>query len=386
MDFELPPHVIEYRSTVKRIIRDVVTPEMIDEMHRSGTFNNYELNRALAKEGLLERAVPGLGLGDPLELWVLFNELEKSGAPYDGISVSIMIAGVLQQVGTEDQKQRIIPTITSGESLVCMGYSEPDYGSDVASIVTRAVRDGDEWVINGAKMWTTMAHEAKWLILLTRTDTDVPKHKGLTMFILPMDTPGITVEPVPTMGTERTNATFYDNVRVPHSAVLGEVNGGWRTMGVALAFERGVMGGTNVAVPLLRHFREWAAHHIGDDGVRLIDDTLVRERLARIAIDNEVAKLLTQRAAWIAATGGLPGLEGSMTKVFATEAYQKAVRWCQQMAGPSGLLQFHEPSAAAEGWIEYDARHSPVTTIYGGTSEINRNNIAERHLGLPKAR
>jgi 3-oxocholest-4-en-26-oyl-CoA dehydrogenase alpha subunit len=386
MDFELPPHVLEFRDTVKRIIREVVTPEMIDLMHRSGTFNNYALNRALAQEGLLERAVPGMGMGDPLELWVLFNELEKSGAPYDGISTSIMVAGVVQQVGTEAQKQAVIPTVTSGEALVCMGYSEPDYGSDVASIVTRAVRDGDEFVINGAKMWTTMAHEAKWLILLTRTDTEVPKHKGLTMFILPMSTPGITVEPVHTMGTERTNATFYDNVRVPVDAVLGEINGGWRTMGVALAFERGVMGGTNVAVPMLRHFRKWAAQHIGDDGVRLIDDTLVRERLARIAIDNEVAKLLTQRSAWIAASGGLPGLEGSMTKVFATEAYQKAVRWCQQMAGPAGLLQFHEPTAAADGWIEYDSRHSPVTTIYGGTSEINRNNIAERHLGLPKAR
>ena len=386
MDFELPPHVIEFRNTVKRIIRDVVTPEMIDEMHTSGTFNNYALNRALAKEGLLERAVPGMGMGDPLELWILFNELEKSGAPYDGMSTSIMVAGVVQQVGTDAQKQAMIPTVTSGEALVCMGYSEPDYGSDVASIVTRAVRDGDEFVINGAKMWTTMAHEAKWLILLTRTDTEVPKHKGLTMFLLSMDTPGITVEPVHTMGTERTNATFYDNVRVPVSAVLGEINGGWRTMAVALAFERGVMGGTNVAVPMLRHFRKWAAQHIGDDGVRLIDDTLVRERLARIAIDNEVAKLLTQRSAWIAASGGLPGLEGSMTKVFASEAYQKAVRWCQQMAGPAGLLQFHEPTAAAEGWIEYDSRHSPVTTIYGGTSEINRNNIAERHLGLPKAR
>ncbi|MEO8695389.1 MAG: acyl-CoA dehydrogenase family protein [Acidimicrobiales bacterium] len=386
MDFELPPHVIEFRNTVKRIIRDVVTPEMIDEMHTSGTFTNHTLNRALAKEGLLERAVPGMGMGDPLELWVLFNELEKAGAPYDGISTSIMVAGVVQQVGTDEQKQAMIPTVVSGEALVCMGYSEPDYGSDVASIVTRAVRDGDEFVINGAKMWTTMAHEAKWLILLTRTDTEVPKHKGLTMFLLSMDTPGITVEPVHTMGTERTNATFYDNVRVPVSAVLGEINGGWRTMAVALAFERGVMGGTNVAVPMLRHFRKWAAKHIGDDGVALIDDTLVRERLARIAIDNEVAKLLTQRSAWIAASGGLPGLEGSMTKVFASEAYQKAVRWCQQMAGPAGLLQFHEPNAAADGWIEYDSRHSPVTTIYGGTSEINRNNIAERHLGLPKAR
>ncbi|CAB4761235.1 MAG: acyl-CoA dehydrogenase [Actinobacteria bacterium] len=380
MDFALPPHVEEYRDTVRRIIAENVTPEMIDRQHESGTFNSYELNRAMAEAGLLERAVPGLGKGDPIELWVLFHELEKSQAPYDSISVALMIAGVINAVGTEEQKALIIPSILTGEALVCMGYSEPDYGSDVASIVTRAVKDGDEWVINGAKMWTTMAHEAKWLILLTRTNPDVPKHKGLTMFILPMDTPGITVEPVPTMGTEKTNATFYDNVRVGDEWVLGQVDEGWRVMGVALAFERGVMGGTSVATPLLRHFHDWAAH------VGLANDPLVRERMARVAIDAEVSKLLTQRCAWIAASGGLPGLEGSMAKVFATESYQKASRWFQQMAGPRGLLQFHEPDAAADGWIEYDARHSPVTTIYGGTSEINRNNIAERHLGLPKAR
>ncbi|HEV8298049.1 MAG TPA: acyl-CoA dehydrogenase family protein [Acidimicrobiales bacterium] len=380
MEFTLPPNVEEYRREIKAIIAEVVTPEIIDRQHRTGTFNSYELNRALAERGFLERAVPGLGKGDPIELFVLFNELEKAGVPYDGISVAVMVAGVINHVGTPWQKEQILPSILTGEALVCMGYSEPDYGSDVASIVTRAVRDGDEWIINGAKMWTTMAHEAKWLILLTRTDPDVPKHKGLTMFILPMSTPGITIEPVPTMGTEHTNATFYDNVRVGNEWVLGEVNGGWRVMGVALSFERGVMGGTNPAVPLLRHFREWA-----EESGR-IADPITRERMARVAIDNEVSKLLTQRSAWIAASGGLPGLEGSMTKVFATEAFQKACKWFQQMAAAEGLLQFHEPGAAADGWIEYDARHSPVMTIYGGTSEINRNNIAERHLGLPKAR
>jgi alkylation response protein AidB-like acyl-CoA dehydrogenase len=380
VDFSLPPAVEDYRDEIRRIVADVVTPEVVDRQHRTGTFNSPELNHALAERGLLERAVPGLGKGDPIELFVLFNELEKLGAPYDGISVAIMVAGVINHVGTDWQKQTILPSILAGEALVCMGYSEPDYGSDVASIVTRAVRDGDEWVINGAKMWTTMAHEAKWLILLTRTDTEVPKHKGLTMFILPMDTPGISFERVPTMGTEKTNATFYDNVRVGDEWVLGDVNGGWRVMGVALAFERGVMGGTSQGVPLLRHFRHWAAE------VGLVDDPAVREHLVRIAIDNEVARLLTQRCAWIAASGGLPGLEGSMTKVFASEAYQKASRWLLQAAGPAGLLQFHEPGAAADGWIEYDARHSPVMSIYGGTSEINRNNIAERHLGLPKAR
>jgi alkylation response protein AidB-like acyl-CoA dehydrogenase len=380
MDFALPPHVETYRQEIRQIIRDHVTPDVTDRQHRSGTFHSPELNRALARRGFIERAIPGLGRGDPIELWVLFNELEKAGAPYDGLANAVMISGVIAHVGTEWQKEQVLPGVIAGETVICLGYSEPDYGSDVASIVTRAVRDGDEWVINGAKMWTTMAHVADWVILLTRTDLDLPKHRGLTMFLLPMTTPGITVERVSTMATERTNATFYDNVRAGDEYVLGEVNGGWRAMTVALAFERGVMGGTNVAVPLLRHLRAWA------EANGLIDDEIARERMARIAIDNEVGKLLTQRCAWLAASGELPGLEGSMTKVFGSEAYQKASRWCLQMAGPEGLLQFHEPGAAADGWIEWDARHSPVMTIYGGTSEINRNNVAERHLGLPRSR
>jgi alkylation response protein AidB-like acyl-CoA dehydrogenase len=380
VDFSLPAPVEGYRRAVRRVIGAALSDEEIDRQHRTGTFTSVVLNRALAAEGLLERAVPGLGRGHPMELWVLFNELEKAGAPFDGLAVAVLVAGVVNHVGTAWQKQQLIAPILAGEALCCLGYSEADYGSDVASVATRAVRDGDQWVIDGAKMWTTMAHEARWVLLLARTDPDLARHRGLTMFLVPMDTPGITVEPVHTMATERTNATFYDGVRVGDEWVLGEVNEGWQVMSVALAFERGVMGGTNPGVPLLRHFRQWA------NEADLLGDLLVRQRMARVAIDNEVAKLLTQRSAWIAASGGLPGLEGSMTKVFATEAYQKAVSWFQEMAGPVGLLQFHEQGAAAGGWIEYDARHSPVTTIYGGTSEINRNNIAERHLGLPKAR
>ena len=221
---------------------------------------------------------------------------------------------------------------------------------------------------------------AKWLILLTRTDTDLPKHRGLTMFILPMDTPGITVKPVHTMASEHTNATWYDDVCVGDEAVLGEVNGGWRTMTVALAFERGVMGGANQGVPLLTHFAEWVKQ------VGLASDPAVKVELAKAAIDMHVSTLLTQRAAWIAASGGLPGLEGSMAKLFATEAYQREARALQHVAAQPGLLGFHEDGAAADGFIDYDARHSPVTTIYGGTSEIQRNNIAERHLGLPRNR
>ena len=386
MDFTLSPRAAEFRSNVKAFIAKNLTTDVVDAMHASGTFNDKAFNAALADAGLLAGAVPGYGDRDPIELYILFNELEKAGAPYDGLAVTMLVAGVINAVGTDFHRSQVLEKLLTGRFNCCLGYSEPDHGSDVAAITTRAVQDGDEWVVNGPKMWTTMAHEADWVILLTRTDPDVPKHKGLTMFLVPMDTPGIEVQPVPTMASERTNATFYDEVRIGDEWRLGDVNGGWSVMGVALAFERGVMGGTNPAVPLLRHVRGWATDAPSPDGGNMIDDPLLRERIARTAIANQVSQLLTLRAAWIAATGGLPGLEGSMAKLYATDRYRQAVGWFQQMAGADGLLGFGTDGAAADGWIDYDARHSPVTTIYGGTTEINRNNVAERHLGLPRAR
>ena len=386
MDFSLSPGAVEFRAEVKAFIADHLTTEVVDQMHATGTFNDKAFNAALADAGLLAGAVPGYGDRDPIELYILFNELEKAGAPYDGLAVTMLVAGVVNAVGTDFHRNRVLQKLLTGRFNCCLGYSEPDHGSDVASITTKAVRDGDEWVINGQKMWTTMAHVSDWVILLTRTNPDVPRHKGLTMFLVPMDTPGIEVQPVPTMATERTNATFYDGVRVGDEWRLGEVDGGWAVMGVALAFERGVMGGTNPAVPLLRHVRDWAGGAASPDGGTMLQDPLLRERLARTAIANQVSQLLTLRAAWIAATGGLPGLEGSMAKLYATGRYQQAVGWFQEMAGAEGLLGFDADGAAADGWIDYDARHAPVTTIYGGTTEINRNNVAERHLGLPRDR
>ena len=386
MDFSLSPGAAEFRAEVKAFIADHLTTEVVDQMHATGTFNDKAFNAALADAGLLAGAVPGYGDRDPIELYLLFNELEKAGAPYDGLAVTMLVAGVINAVGTDFHRSRVLEKLLTGRFNCCLGYSEPDHGSDVASITTKAVRDGDEWVITGQKMWTTMAHVSDWVILLTRTNPDVPRHKGLTMFLVPMDTPGIEVQPVPTMATERTNATFYDGVRVGDEWRLGEVDGGWAVMGVALAFERGVMGGTNPAVPLLRHVRDWAGGAASPDGGTMLQDPLLRERLARTAIANQVSQLLTLRAAWIAATGGLPGLEGSMAKLYATERYQQAVGWFQEMAGAEGLLGFDADGAAADGWIDYDARHAPVTTIYGGTTEINRNNVAERHLGLPRDR
>ena len=386
MDFELSKKAIDFRSQVKKFISENLTSEIISKMHETGTFNDKSFNESLASEGLLAGAVPGYGDRDPVELYVLFYELEKAGAPYDGLAVTMLVAGVINAVGTEFHHEEVLNKLLSGKHNCCLGYSEPDYGSDVASITTKAEKIGNKWIINGQKMWTTMAHESDWVLLLTRTNSEVPKHKGMTMFLLPMNTPGIEIQPVATMASERTNATFYDNVEVEDQWRLSEVDDGWSVMGIALALERGVMGGTNPAVPLLKHVLNWAETTPSKNKSLLINDALMRERIARTAIINQVGQLLTLRAAWIAATGGMPGVEGSMAKIYASEEYQKVVGWFQQMAGAEGLLSFGAEDAAASGWIDYDARHAPVTTIYGGTSEINRNNIAERHLGLPRSR
>ena len=386
MDFELSQKAIDFRSQVKKFISENLTSEITLKMHETGTFNDKSFNQSLAAEGLLAGAVPGYGDRDPVELYLLFNELEKAGAPYDGLAVTMLVAGVINAVGTEFHREEVLNKLRTGKHNCCLGYSEPDYGSDVASIITKAEKIENRWVINGQKMWTTMAHESDWVLLLTRTNSDVPKHKGMTMFLVPMNTPGIEIQPVATMASERTNATFYDNVEVEDQWRLGEIDDGWSVMGVALALERGVMGGTNPAVPLLKHVLNWAETTPSKNKSLMIDNALMRERIARTAIINQVGQLLTLRAAWIAATGGMPGVEGSMAKIYASEEYQKVVGWFQQMAGAEGLLSFGAEDAAASGWIDYDARHAPVTTIYGGTSEINRNNIAERHLGLPRNR
>jgi len=270
--------------------------------------------------------------------------------------------------------------------MICLGYSEPDAGSDVAACATRALRDGDEWVVNGQKMFTTMAHEAQYVFLLTRTNTTVAKHKGLTMFVVPMDQAGISVTPVHTMGGERTNITWYDDVRVSDQYRVGEVDGGWKVMMTALVFERN-SAWYGEAVRLLAHGLRWAR----ESG--RIDDPSVRERLARAAIGNEVANLLGWRAAWLASTGALPGVEGTMAKLATTEHYQRSADDMIDMLGADGIRRHGSAGSSsdsagaappADGWIEAVFRHCQVTTIYGGTSEVLRGIIAERGLGLPR--
>jgi alkylation response protein AidB-like acyl-CoA dehydrogenase len=388
-DFRLGADVQAFRTEVRAFLAEHVTDEVIETAHETGTIHDWGLHRKQAAAGHISAGWPaeyGGGGRSPLEMNALSEDMYLSGAPVDGLGVASLVAHTILIDGTEWQKETIVPEIIRGEAMCCLGYSEPDAGSDVASVVSKAVRDGDEWTINGQKMFTTLAHEAHYVFLLARTNTEVAKHKGLTMFIVPMDQPGISITPVHTMGGERTNITYYDDVKVHDRYRVGEVDGGWAVMMTALVFERnGAWYGE--LVRLLDHGLRWARANPSPAGGLMIDDPLVRERLARIAIGNEISNLLGWRAAWLASTGVLPSVEGSMAKLATTEHYQFAGNELIDALGVEGLRRHGDPStsdANADGWIEAIYRHCQVTTIYGGTSEVQRGIIAQRGLGLPR--
>lgn len=385
-DFRLGADVEAFRDEIHAFLADAVTDDVIERAHTTGTIHDWGLHRGMADQGWISAGWPaefGGGGRSPLEMNVLSEEMYLSGAPVDGIGVASLVAHTLLLEGSQWLKETIIPEIISGEVITALGYSEPESGSDVAACATKAIRDGDEWTIDGQKMFTTLAHEAGYVFLLARTNTEVAKHKGLTMFIVPMSTPGIEISPVHTMGGERTNITYYDGVKINDRYRVGEVDGGWKVMMTALVFERNAAW-YGEAVRLLDHGIRWAATAVTADGEPKLVDPFIRERIARVAIGNEVANLLGWRAAWLASIGTLPSVEGTMAKLFTTEHYQRSAKEMLDMLGADGVRRIGSPNSPADGWIEAIYRHCQVTTIYGGTSEVLRNIIAQRGLGLPK--
>ncbi|MBV1894696.1 MAG: acyl-CoA dehydrogenase family protein [Ilumatobacteraceae bacterium] len=388
MDFRMGEKSDEFAKEVADFLDEHLTEEVVMEAHETGTVHNWGFYKAMADAGYTRAAWPkefGGQERDPFEMAALSDQLNLRHAPTDGSSVTLMICSTLRHVGTPEQQADIIPRGLNGEILICLGYSEPDSGSDAAAAATRADRDGDEWVINGQKMFTTLAHEADYVFMLTRTNHDVPKHKGLTMFLVPMDAEGIEIQPVHTMGGERTNITFYNDVKVPDALRVGDVDAGWGVMRVALTFERGgsMMG---QSVRLVRLVEEWAKENLAPNGRPWIEDPLVRERLARANMLNNAGALLGLRSADLFNRGELPGVEGSMSKLFSSEKFLAICEDLVDMLGPEGVLQHGEDDAPSAGWVEHAMRHAVVTTIYGGTSEIQRGIIAEHGLGLPRTR
>jgi alkylation response protein AidB-like acyl-CoA dehydrogenase len=388
VDFTPSDEAVQFGDEVRELIATAFTHEVRQRAHDSGTMHDWGLHRAMAERGWIAQALPealGGGGRGPEELAVLFRELELAGAPYDGLSICAMLASVIAHVGNQMQRRVVLPKLLAGDSIIALGYSEPDSGSDVAAARTRAVRDGDGWRIDGQKIFTSLAEESEWVFLLTRTDPDVPKHQGLTFFLVPTSAPGFELAPIRTLSGKRTNTTFYDGVFVDDEWRVGEVNGGWQVMLVALSFERGVVGGVRDAARLLTVAEDHLPTATSEDATPRLADPDLRRELARLAIDCEVADLLSSRAVWVAATGQLPGVEGAATKLFASEALNRAAGRLLDAAGPAGLVQSHDVDELG-AFFEYCYRFAPVTTIYGGTSEIQRNLIAQRGLGLPRSR
>jgi alkylation response protein AidB-like acyl-CoA dehydrogenase len=377
-DFSLGDDVEALRAEVRSFIAEHLTEEVRERARTTGTMHDWDLHRALAERGYLSAGWPVEAGGQgrsALETTALQQELYAAGAPVDGMGIASMVAATLVLLGNEWQRSEVLPRLIRGEIIPCLGYSEPDAGSDVAAVATRAVLDGEEWVIDGQKMFTTMAHEAAYVFLLARTSPDKPKHKGLTMFLVPTEADGVSVTPVATLGGERTNITWYDGVRVPDRCRVGDVDAGWGAMHAALVYER--------------NSANWGEPHGLLEAVAAVldrDDPVVAAALGRHAACDEVGRLLLYRSAWIASEGGMPQVEGSMSKLFNSEWFTALASHAVDLLGPAGTLPHDATGSVLDGLVEHAFRHSTVTTIYGGSSEVQRGIIAERGLGLPRSR
>lgn len=383
MDFREDDDLRSHRDAAAAWVERHCRPEWAEEQSRSGCLQTMELQRLLAAEGILgagwEKEYGGSDV-DPGYARAVMEQLSRKGLHFDGWSTTCMVIGTIYHVGSEAQKRYYIGGALRGEILIALGYTEPDSGSDVAAAKTAAIKDGDEWLINGQKMFTSTAQVCTHTFLLTRTDPSVPKHSGLSLFMVPLDAPGVEIQPIHTLGTQVTNSTFYSDVRVSDDALIGGMNDGWSVMKVALVFERGVGSPITVKDTLARDIAEWAK------GNGRFDNPLTAERIGRMAIDQEVTRLLGANLKWRARDHQLPGCEGPMRKLFSTEAAQRHHSDALDILGPYGLLEPGASGAPRSGDIELRFREAVVTTVYGGSSEIMREIVAERYLGLPRNR
>jgi alkylation response protein AidB-like acyl-CoA dehydrogenase len=285
--------------------------------------------------------------------------------------------------GTPEQKRQFLPAMAKAEIRFCQGFSEPGAGSDLAGLQTRAVRDGDDYVINGQKTWTSGAQWSDWIHVLARTDPEAPKHRGITYFLVDMKTPGISVQPIVQM-TGRTgfNSTFFDNVRVPRENILGEENRGWYAAATTLDFERSGMERLGTALANIREFVRYA-RETKEDGRRPIDKPGVGPMLADLVVAGEAGRWLCYRVAWLQAKGNVPNHEASMAKTFASDLLHRVAQAGTRLAGLYSQLN-GGPRAPLDGLFGNVYVGSVPATISAGTNEIQRNIIAQRGLGLPR--
>ena len=322
-----------------------------------------------------------------MEEMILQEEMALAKAPPVLNILAVGMAGpTINAYGTEEQKKRYPPKMLSCEEIWCQGYSEPNSGSDLAALQTRAVKDGDHYVINGQKVWTSLAHIADWMMLLARTDPAAPKHKGITYFLLDMHAPGVTVKPLKQItGDAEFNEVYFDNVRIHESQILGGLNNGWAVGLTTLMYERLALGfGLQVRLRIALDGLVDLARRSSKNGAPASKDPVMRQKLAQMWIDTEVFKYTGARAITKLLKGELPGPEASTGKMMWVEGHQRLQELAMELEGPYAQLTKGSRWAVENGLWQYGFLRSRANSIEGGTTEIQKNIIGERVLGLPK--
>ena len=321
-----------------------------------------------------------------VQQFILNQEMAKAGAPRSLNLIGLgWVGSTLITYGTEEQKMEHLPPILKGERIWCQGFSEPGAGSDLAAVQTKAVRDGDDYVVNGQKTWTSLAHVAGWMILLARTDPEAPKHKGISYFLVDMKSPGITTRPLVNMtGSHDFNDVFFDNVRVPKENLVGEENRGWYVGTATLDFERsGIAAGVSHGLTV-KEFVRYAQEHRNDPVCTVARDPMIRYELADRAIEAQVEQMLNYQVIGVQARGQTPTKEASIAKLYSAELDQRLAATGMKLVGPYAQLQSGSQRAVMGGRLASTYLYATTSTVGGGTSEIQRNIIAQRGLGMPR--
>ncbi len=400
MDFNDSPEEAAFRQQVRGFVAESFDPRLVpagwqqypDPRDETEAGLLREWRGALGERGWIAphwpREFGGAGLS-AMEQFIFNEEMAQTRAPEVGGIGMNMVGPTLIRHGSEQQKEMHLPSITSNRAIWCQGYSEPGAGSDLASLQTRAVRDGDEYVVNGQKVWNTVGHKADWMLLLARTDPEAPKHRGITMFLVDMRASGITTQPIVTAKETPgiiewdINEVFFEDVRIPAANRVGEENRGWYYATTLLDLERSRIG---ASIALLQEVASLVDYvRAGQRGEQPLAAGAGRVReLADAAIAAQVSRLMAYRVVSMLKRGDLPNYEASIKKLFTSETAQGVTRTAMKLIGLYGNLWRTSACAPLEGRIPYRYVAMVPTTIAGGTSEIQRNIISTRGLGLPR--
>ncbi|MBH55307.1 MAG: acyl-CoA dehydrogenase [Opitutaceae bacterium] len=389
MDLNLTESELQFRGELRAWLKESLPKEPIVSMGRSDA--DYWNKLRDWQNSLYEGGWAGItwpkefgGRGTtPIEAAIFIEEMAAFDAPERvGVIGEGLVGPTIMAEGNDEQKEYFLPKILDGSHIWCQGFSEPNSGSDVASLATKAVREGDDFVVNGQKIWTSFAAVSDWCLLLVRTDKDAPKHKGISALLVDMKSEGVSVRPLKQMsGDSAFNEMFFTNVKVPAKNLIGALNDGWRITITMLMNER-----TNLGPATYIQFKKALAElietmkHKSSGGKRLIDDPINRQKIAQIQMELEIFKLTSNRALSKITNNAVPGPEGSILKIFWSELNQRLVQAAMEILGDEAQLQEFENGAWAYRYLR-----SRGNTVEAGTSEIQRNIVAMRVLGLPRS-